>query len=293
MDIEAPETPALKLPVEPVVPAAPTLKRTRDVFSPTKAYKPVKQPATEATGLRGSVHFDHSAPVTTTLDEAEVLAPQKSTSSASKDTGALGHIQDALKSLQQALQLRPDLQEVVDLLKARATDPAAGQPVGQPTTTETRLEALERKLDILIGNQATAPQHPKSYAAAAAKSLPKGPKPPGTAPEAPKATKPTGAAKGPTKPQGARPSGENRLVLLLQEGAPTPDLDPLALRNALNSHLKTTKGLYNVVSTISLSLKGNITITTPKHKAIDLIDRAVVQEVFQDFPVKEILTPTT
>jgi hypothetical protein len=57
--------------------------------------------------------------------------------------------------------------------------------------------------------------------------------------------------------------------------------------------LKTTKGLYNVVSTISLSLKGNITITTPKHKAIDLIDRAVVQEVFRDFPVKEILTPTT
>ena len=127
--------------------------------------------------------------------------------------------------------------------------------------TEARLGTLERKLDAVLASL-IAPQ-PKSYAAAAAaaasprktSSQPHKPQPRETQPRTP-----------------ALPSKENKLVIVLWKGAPTPTLEPFALRNSINAFVKAIKGLSNVVSTISLSLKGNIIITTPSRIAVDIID---------------------
>jgi len=186
-----------------------------------------------------------------------------------------------------------------------------GQPASR-TATEARLGALERKLDAVLATLtepgppksyaavlATLKHPPKSYAAAAAATTALPTTPTTHQPQPRTQPQPRAQPQPRTQPNTQQPripvwpSKENKLVIILRKGAPTPILEPLALRNSINTFIKATKGLRNVVSTISLSLKGNITITTPGHAASDVVDQAVVEKVFEGYPIDRIQTPQT
>ena len=68
-------------------------------------------------GLRGSIHYHHNGNTHKGQDIAAAPAPQKSTSSASKEREAASHIRAALRSLQHALPYRPEVKNIMDLLK--------------------------------------------------------------------------------------------------------------------------------------------------------------------------------
>lgn len=223
----------------------------------------------------------------------------------------MDHIQEAIQHLQGAVTYHPMVKRIVDFLETLQLNEPTGQAVSQSndqlanqlnnkptncTTVEARLGTLERKIDTVVATVAALatqrPQHTthrtKSYAAAAAAAT-------ATTPLVqPQASRPSYTQLSqPPQPHPQRPSKENRLVIILRKGATTPALDPLTLRNSINTFIKATKGLQNVVSTISLSLKGNITITTPGHIAVDIIDQSVIRKVFEGYPIDRVQAPET